>query len=132
MATMAITGQQTQKRRPSYDDEDMPMAKRARTDSSPHPVDQSIPDFRKLFQAQENEPAPSNDTKTAAVGDGRLPTMEEQARSGLRRSIALVLKEVGFDSTSEPALERLTEMTEECETGCCADYCPEQRWSERC
>ncbi|KAI6641182.1 hypothetical protein MCOR08_001238 [Pyricularia oryzae] len=113
MATMAITGQQTQKRRPSYDEEDMPMAKRARTDSSPHPVDQSIPDFRKLFQAQENEPAPSNDTKTAAVGDGRLPTMEEQARSGLRRSIALVLKEVGFDSTSEPALERLTEMTEE-------------------
>lgn len=108
------------------------MAKRARTDSSPHPVEQSIPDFRKLFQAQENEPAPSNDTKTAAVGDGRLPTMEEQARSGLRRSIALVLKEVGFDSTSEPALERLTEMTEECETGCCADYCPEQRWSERC
>ncbi|KAI6348463.1 hypothetical protein MCOR25_010801 [Pyricularia grisea] len=116
MATMAINGQQTQKRRPSFDDdddEDMPMAKRARTDSSPHPVDQSIPDFRNLLQAQENEHAPSKDTKTTAIGDGRLPTMEEQARSGLRRSIALVLKEVGFDSTSEPALERLTEMTEE-------------------
>lgn len=119
MATMAISGLPPQKRPSPYSDEDVPMAKRARTDSSPHPVDQSIPDFRDVDLAQDDEPTPRNTTATTTTitSDGRLPTMEEQSRSGLRRSIALVLKQVGFDSTSEPALERLTEMTEEYLTG---------------
>ncbi|KAI0813461.1 hypothetical protein GGR55DRAFT_579530 [Xylaria sp. FL0064] len=42
----------------------------------------------------------------------RLPTVESMGRDGLRRSITLALKHVGFDSATEEALEGFTETVE--------------------
>ncbi|EJT72893.1 hypothetical protein GGTG_09744 [Gaeumannomyces tritici R3-111a-1] len=83
------------KRLSPYGDDELPTAKRTRTDST-------------LTIVAAPDPKP-----TGAQPVAELTSMEEQARSGLRRSIALILQHVGFDSTSGPALERLTEMTEE-------------------
>lgn len=44
----------------------------------------------------------------------RHPTVESMGRDGLRRSITLALKHVGFDSAKEEALESFTEMVETC------------------
>jgi len=43
-----------------------------------------------------------------------LTTMEELARKGLRRSIALALEKVGFDGATADAMENFVSMTEEC------------------
>ncbi|KLU83717.1 hypothetical protein MAPG_02768 [Magnaporthiopsis poae ATCC 64411] len=83
------------KRLSPFGEDELSTAKRTRTDSS-------------LTIVAASEPK-----KTDAQPTIELTSMEEQARSGLRRSIALMLQHVGFDSTSGPALERLTEMTEE-------------------
>ncbi|KAI3342553.1 hypothetical protein F4824DRAFT_446671 [Ustulina deusta] len=42
----------------------------------------------------------------------RHPTVESMGRDGLRRSITLTLKHIGFDSATEEALEGFTEMVE--------------------
>ncbi|KAJ3570416.1 hypothetical protein NPX13_g5739 [Xylaria arbuscula] len=42
----------------------------------------------------------------------RHPTVESMGRDGLRRSITLALKHVGFESAKEEALESFTEMVE--------------------
>lgn len=83
------------KRLSPFGEDELPTAKRTRTDTS-------------LTIVAAAEPK-----KTDAQPMVELTSMEEQARNGLRRSIALILQHVGFDSTSGPALERLTEMTEE-------------------
>jgi transcription initiation factor TFIID subunit 8 len=43
------------------------------------------------------------------------PTSEDLGRDGLRRSIALVLQHVGFDSATHEALESFTEAVDTCE-----------------
>lgn len=43
-----------------------------------------------------------------------LTTAEELARAGLRRSIALTLNGVGFDSASADAMESFVTMAEKC------------------
>ena len=59
-----------------------------------------------------------------------LPSLDEQARSELRRSIALALDLVGFDSASEEALESFTLMTESCRFA--PPLLPPENASDRC
>ncbi|KAI1428691.1 hypothetical protein F5Y12DRAFT_683274 [Xylaria sp. FL1777] len=51
-------------------------------------------------------------TTQAAYEVVRRPTAESMGRDGLRRSITLALKHVGFDSATEEALEGFTETVE--------------------
>lgn len=44
----------------------------------------------------------------------KVPTATELARTGLRRGIALTLEQVGFDSSSEEAMESFTNIVETC------------------
>jgi hypothetical protein len=53
-------------------------------------------------------------TTEAAYEVVRRPTAENLGRDGLRRSITLALKHVGFDSAMEDALEGFTETVETC------------------
>ncbi|GAP85754.1 putative bromodomain associated domain-containing protein [Rosellinia necatrix] len=54
----------------------------------------------------------SGRTTEAAYESLRRPTAESMGRDGLRRSIALALDHVGFDSATEEALEGFTETVE--------------------
>ena len=45
-----------------------------------------------------------------------LTTPEELARKALRRSLALALQNVGFDSAAPEAMESFVTMTETCKT----------------
>ena len=47
-------------------------------------------------------------------GAMRIPTSEDLGRDGLRRSIALTLQHVGFDSASPEAMESFTAAAETC------------------
>jgi hypothetical protein len=48
----------------------------------------------------------------------KVPTVTALARTGLRRSIALTLEQVGFDSASEEAMESFTNIIEACTAVC--------------
>ncbi|KAI0197944.1 hypothetical protein F4808DRAFT_452304 [Astrocystis sublimbata] len=61
--------------------------------------------------ATPTTPALSQPTK-AAYEAARHPTVENMGRGGLRRSVTLALKHVGFDSATEEALEGFTEAVE--------------------
>lgn len=52
-----------------------------------------------------------SDSESGAVNQ---PTSEDLGRDGLRRSIALTLEHVGFDSASPEAMESFTAMAETC------------------
>lgn len=55
------------------------------------------------------------ESKDAPAIKSLLPTKHSNARTGLQRSIAMVLKHDGFDSASPEAMESFTEMVETCE-----------------
>lgn len=48
-----------------------------------------------------------------------VPTHHYQARTGIQRSIAMVLKHDGFDTATPEALESFTEMVETCSSTTC-------------
>lgn len=50
-----------------------------------------------------------------ANGPQKVPSLDEQARESLRRSIGLALQHVGFQAASDEALESFLLMTETCE-----------------
>src|SRR3569833_639951 len=52
----------------------------------------------------------------AAPGESHIPTIDEQARGELRRSIVLALQHVGFESASCDTLESFTMLVESCES----------------
>jgi hypothetical protein len=58
----------------------------------------------------------------AAIEEVQKPSAGDTARDGLRRSVVLVLQQVGFDSASQEALESLTSTVETCELGCGGRY----------
>jgi transcription initiation factor TFIID subunit 8 len=61
---------------------------------------------------EQKEKAPGAADKKKAVV---RPSSDSVARDGLRRSIAVALQHVGFESASEEALESVTAATETCE-----------------
>ena len=70
-------------------------AKRQRI-SSPEPIYEAFVD---------------SDSESGSVNE---PTSEDLGRDGLRRSIALTLQHVGFDSASPEAMESFTAVAETC------------------
>jgi len=82
---------------PADESEESPIRKRQRTSSS-QTIWKSPP------------PAPDVAARPAEV----VPSIDEQARGGLQRSIALALQHVGFQGASKEALNSLTSMTETC------------------
>jgi hypothetical protein len=58
----------------------------------------------------------TRDAVEKAQEAAKVPTVTALARTGLRRSIALTLEKVGFDSASEEAMESLTNIVETCRT----------------
>ncbi|KAI8623117.1 hypothetical protein F5Y19DRAFT_459847 [Xylariaceae sp. FL1651] len=74
--------------------------------------------FRSKRQRTTKEAGPVSTNSTSVLSaDGayevvKRPTAEHLGRDGLRRSITLVLKHIGFDSAMEDALEGFTETVE--------------------
>lgn len=55
------------------------------------------------------------ESKDAQAIKSLLPTQHANARAGIQRSIAMVLKHDGFDSASPEAMESFTGLVETCE-----------------
>ena len=83
---------------------------------------------RSLSLSETDQPDPkrarleSGDTQTVDIVDEESqavkvlhPTQHSQARSGLQRSIALVLNHDGYDSATPEAMESFTELVETCQ-----------------
>jgi transcription initiation factor TFIID subunit 8 len=83
------------RKRSADGDDDLPDAKRQRT--TPSTV------------ILKYEPSTEEQQCSAA-----RTTAEELVRKGLRRSIALALQKVGFESAAPDAMESFVSMTEEC------------------
>lgn len=64
------------------------------------------------FDVSEMEDLLDDDSRAI---ESLAPTQQFQARSGIQRSIAMVLKHDGFESASPEALESFTGMVETCE-----------------
>ncbi|KFH46802.1 Transcription initiation factor TFIID subunit-like protein [Hapsidospora chrysogenum ATCC 11550] len=101
------------KRSLSPDNGEEPNAKRARLDRSDANSEDAmdISAASRTLRAGEEEHA----------GDGHpgakvstTPTLHSQARSSIQRSIAMVLKHIGFDSAAPEALESFTQIIETC------------------
>jgi len=98
------------KRSLSPDNGEEPNAKRARLDTSDATPDDAV---------NASEVAGTPDAVEENAGDGRpgakvstTPTVHSQARLGIQRSIAMVLKHIGFDSSAPEALESFTQIVE--------------------
>lgn len=82
------------------------------------PASDDTPGPAKRQRTQSSSTANSAESPAAAAIPTRIdgpPNFNEQHRMELRRSIALALGHVGFDSASEEALESFTHMTETCQ-----------------
>lgn len=62
--------------------------------------------------------AQTSEISTRSHESSSTLTADEVAKKGLRRSIALVLDRVGFDSASEEAMESFATMVETCMSTC--------------
>ena len=88
---------ESRKRSPDVQEDDGPGAKRKRV--TPSTV---------ILRTEYTDRLPHSPT---------LATPEELARRGLRRSIALTLQKVGFESASPDAMESFVSLTETCKAG---------------
>lgn len=85
------------KRSLSPSEQDQPEPKRAR-------LENGEPKTTEMFEAEDGSRAVKS----------HIPNQHCQARSGIQRSIALVLKHDGFETASPEAMESFTEMVETC------------------
>jgi len=79
--------------------------------------DEALPARKRQRIAPLSSDAPATGLYTSvysAPHDDRMPSVDEQARNELRRSIVLALELVGFHSASHEALESFTLVTETC------------------
>ncbi|PNP50245.1 hypothetical protein THARTR1_09076 [Trichoderma harzianum] len=69
-------------------------------------------------QAPTQQDAPSEwaDEESMSAVASMSPTVHQFARTGIQRSIAMVLSHDGFDAASPEAMESFTELVEQCMT----------------
>lgn len=69
-------------------------------------------------QAQEHQDILSEwaDEESISAVASMSPTVHQFARTGIQRSIAMVLSHDGFESASPEAMESFTELVEQCMT----------------
>lgn len=79
------------------------------------PVDEQQPDLKRpRLEESENEVIRLEDDEISSVA-ALVPNPHYQARTGLQRSIAMVLNHDGFQGASPEAMESFTGMVETCE-----------------
>lgn len=91
---------------------EQPQPKRARTDTS-EDVEMKVDTPSTEGRAPEQE-ARGSDQLDFSSFISTMPSLHDQARQGIQRSIALVLNHDGFDSATPEAMESFTQLVESC------------------
>jgi len=79
------------------------------------PIDEQQPDLKRpRLEESENEVIRLEDDEISSIAP-LVPNPHYQARTGLQRSIAMVLNYDGFQGASPEAMESFTGMVETCE-----------------
>jgi hypothetical protein len=79
------------------------------------PADEQQPDSKRpRLREHENEVIQLEDDEISSIAS-LVPNPHYQARTGLQRSIAMVLNHDGFEGASPEAMESFTGMVETCE-----------------
>lgn len=95
------------KRSLSPQEGEQPQLKRARTESS------EDVEMRLDAPGSEHE-AQSSDQLDFSSFISTMPSLHDQARQSMQRSIAMVLNHDGFDSATPEAMESFTQLVESC------------------